>query len=531
MIRATTGGVLRSYRKNLMNSFITQSKAMNTVLTQRNYNSYAEDPASAAKEFRLRRSRMTVQSQHTICTDTWHKYQAAFSSLESISQMVDNDTGDFMHTIKGMTLSWLDDPKGDAREQLTKALAQTSEALIQNMNQTYGDTFIFAGADGHNVPFEVRTAKDGTNKLYYRDVPVDAAEPKLMKDSNGAEVTLNGDFLLAGTTLVKESDVPEITALERDADGDPITVAAVDQESGNVYYVKAGKTGKTEAQLIQDLGFTGTTAADLNDTERAALEAEKAKYTRTSEFRNPLEDNLSIYYDPNDLVSKDLYDTTSDGLMKDENGAFYTVTRDGDTYYIAQDSANAKISDVTISQADYDEACLDAEKLEYLKNEKLFVDIGLGFQENENGKLIESSAYNAALIGINFLGSGLDEDGDPKNIYSLVQRMKEISESVPEDGSWNDVWDEFDRLVGKFEKAASQFHTDFTNMDASTSKLETNVNLLKENYYNLQEQYSELADIEPVEAISSFLWAQYSYNAALKVGNSILSQSLMDYLN
>ena len=33
------------------------------------------------------------------------------------------------------------------------------------------------------------------------------------------------------------------------------------------------------------------------------------------------------------------------------------------------------------------------------------------------------------------------------------------------------------------------------------------------------------------DAISAFLWAQYSYNAALKVGNSILGQSLMDYLS
>ena len=34
-----------------------------------------------------------------------------------------------------------------------------------------------------------------------------------------------------------------------------------------------------------------------------------------------------------------------------------------------------------------------------------------------------------------------------------------------------------------------------------------------------------------VDAITSFLYAEYAYNAALKVGNSVLSQSLMDYLN
>ena len=90
MIRATTGGVLKSYRSNLMNSFISQNKARDTVLTQRTFNSYAEDPASAAKAFRLRNSRMTAHSQYNICNDTYHKYQAAWGCLESVSQMVDN---------------------------------------------------------------------------------------------------------------------------------------------------------------------------------------------------------------------------------------------------------------------------------------------------------------------------------------------------------------------------------------------------------------------------------------------------------
>ena len=62
MIRATTGGVLKSYRRNLMNSFIARNKAQDTVLTQRNFNSYAEDPAAAARAFKLRKARMTVES-------------------------------------------------------------------------------------------------------------------------------------------------------------------------------------------------------------------------------------------------------------------------------------------------------------------------------------------------------------------------------------------------------------------------------------------------------------------------------------
>ena len=82
MIRATTGGVLKSYRRNLMNSFIARNKAQDTVLSQRNFNSYAEDPAAAARAFKLRKARMTVESQYSICTDTQKKYETGWTCLE-----------------------------------------------------------------------------------------------------------------------------------------------------------------------------------------------------------------------------------------------------------------------------------------------------------------------------------------------------------------------------------------------------------------------------------------------------------------
>ena len=177
MIRATTGGVLKSYRRNLMNSFIARNKAQDTVLTQRNFNSYAEDPTSAARAFKLRKARMTVQSQYSVCTDTHKKFQTGWSSLEGISKLIDTETAEPMKTLTGTTLSMLNDPTGDAREQLTKVLDQISQTIVQNLNQKYGENFIFSGADGHNVPFEIKD-----DKLYYRGVPVDAAVPNVVMD-------------------------------------------------------------------------------------------------------------------------------------------------------------------------------------------------------------------------------------------------------------------------------------------------------------------------------------------------------------
>ena len=441
MIRATTGGVLKSYRRNLMNSFIARNKAQDTVLTQRNFNSYAEDPTSAARAFKLRKARMTVQSQYSVCTDTHKKFQTGWSSLEGISKLIDTETAEPMKTLTGTTLSMLNDPTGDAREQLTKVLDQISQTIVQNLNQKYGENFIFSGADGHNVPFEIKD-----DKLYYRGVPVDAAVPNVVMDG-GAPMGID-----PATGLV-------------DANG--------------TTYVK-----DPASSLVKRSTFDAMDPAD------------QPKILKQN--ANP-----------------------GDPQRFNENG----VPDPNGEYYLNLDQAE------TMTKEEYETAVSDAEKLKYLMNEKQFVDIGLGFQENENGQLIESSAYNAALNGLTFIGYGLDADGDPKNIYALVQKMKEISSRVKDGENWTDEdYDEFDGLVKKLERASSEFKTEFTNMSAGTQKLENNVELLEDNFYNLQEQYADIEDVDMADAITSFVWAQYCYNAALKVGNSVLSESLMDYL-
>ena len=67
MIRATTGGVLRGYRSNLMNSFITLNNARNTMLTQRNFNSYAEDPAAASNIISATTPTVNISRASALC--------------------------------------------------------------------------------------------------------------------------------------------------------------------------------------------------------------------------------------------------------------------------------------------------------------------------------------------------------------------------------------------------------------------------------------------------------------------------------
>ncbi len=340
MIRSTTNGVLRSYQYNLQRSTHTLNKARDTVLTGRRFNSFAEDPATAAHSFKLRTSLLRVDSQYSVGESVVRKYDVAWGALSSVT--------DDLRDAKTAILTGKNPPTASGRNALGQELCQLAEGISKTMNVKYGDNFVFAGADGLNAPFEF---KDGT--LSYRGIDLNTNDPD-------------------------------------------------------------------ELKKLEDL----------------------------------------------------------------------------------------------------------------LQNEKKFADIGLGLKESEDGKLLESSAFDVALHGANFLGYGRDKDGDPKNVVCLINRMGEILKNCDADGNFRgNEEEEYSRLLGKFEDAFGTFTSKHTELDARAGFLKDNQKQLQNTSYAMQEQIAGMENVDPADAIMSYSWAQYCYNSALKVGNSILSQSLMDFMH
>lgn len=68
-------------------------------------------------------------------------------------------------------------------------------------------------------------------------------------------------------------------------------------------------------------------------------------------------------------------------------------------------------------------------------------------------------------------------------------------------------------------------------LDTRATFVNTNQERLESLDDSMNEQIVSIEDIDPAEAITALMWAQYSYNAALRIGTNILSQSLIDYMN
>ena len=473
--RMTTVGTLKNYRYSLNGSNNTMTKAMSTVLTRRLFNSYAEDPALATRCFQIRNSYWKAQSQLNVNESLRHKYDVAWESMSNMSTDLYALAEDTAYTSVIRSLS---DPTGPGRTALGQSLSSKAKDLAQIMNGRYGENYIFSGADTLNAPFTWDAYK---NPAYIEGTP-DAANP---------------DHIAA---FPYEAAAGGVTDVEADA------ATEVLKNPKYVDTLKPGDEGYQPQYLHKDTGEPTDVEAD------ATVPKKNEKYDPTTSFKY----------------------LKSDG----------TGTND--------ETEAAKVLYYRGVRVDSNEPA-DVEKMEYfLKGESKYIDVGLGHKETD-GEVVSSTVFDSSLQGIYFSGGygtrdGVkveieDDEGNietmvvdniPNNIISVVSEMGEILQRCrKDDGAWDSKEDQFrfKALVDQFEKGCSSFRERWTEMDTQSGFLRDNSELLTDTKDSLQQQYMELEDADPAAAISDFMFARYCYDAALKVGNSVLSQSLMDYMN
>ena len=169
---------------------------------------------------------------------------------------------------------------------------------------------------------------------------------------------------------------------------------------------------------------------------------------------------------------------------------------------------------------------------QWAEDDPLYVDIGLGFELDENGEVIASTAFDSSISGIDIMGYGLDEDSDPKNMASLMLRLADVFEGYdPDTKTWNNGSEEdASRLVNKFLDSKKAMIDKYAELDAEAKYLNTNGTQLESNFDALNVELESIERVDQVDAITELVWAQTCYSAALQVGVNVIPQSLMDYM-
>ena len=446
--RTTTVGSLKSYRYDLNRSNNTMNKRMNTVLTQRTFNSYAEDPAMATRCFQLRRAFQRTASQLTVNDSLRHKYDVAWSAKLTASQDIYAMADD---TSFGSIIRGANGADASGRNALGQSLTSKAKDLVQIMNGRYGENYVFGGADTLNVPFTWEpeenpvyiAAPDGTNADHAAAFQY-MADPAKVADGTLPEGTLyTNDPTLANQVTVDGNQVPEENKAYND--------------SYPYKYLKEDGTPTNSAKEAKSvLCFRGVRV-----------------------------------------------DSNAEG---------------------------------------------DIRKMEVFLKETKYVDIGLGHKERD-GEAVSSSVFNSALQGVYYTGGYGTTDkievtlsnGNtatvedvPQNLINIIDRLGTILQRCdPDNGNYASEEDEAEAraLFKQFEDHKDLYIQRWTELDTETGFLRDNSELLTNTADSLSQQFMALEDEDPAAAISAYMFARYCYDTALKVGNSILSQSLMDYIN
>jgi len=158
------------------------------------------------------------------------------------------------------------------------------------------------------------------------------------------------------------------------------------------------------------------------------------------------------------------------------------------------------------------------------KDDSLYVDLGMGLSLDGIGNVVPSSAFDVSLPGIKAIGFGVDTEGFSNNAIILAGQLADELEKTPFDV------DKYGKMVEKFKSLGTNVLNEVTNLGVKSEFLSTTKDRLENNDISLQEQMLEVEGIDTAEAITDYMWNQYAYNAALKVGTSILSPSFIDFM-
>ncbi len=163
--------------------------------------------------------------------------------------------------------------------------------------------------------------------------------------------------------------------------------------------------------------------------------------------------------------------------------------------------------------------------LDELSKETSYVDLGFGLALDGNGTVDAASAFNTSLPGIKMMGYGQDANGNPKNMILLAGEISRVLREEPFDR------DQYKEFLDGFEDRRNDVLEQVTILGTQTEFLTTTKTRLENSEISLAKQLDSVVNVDMAGAIMDFSWAQYAYNAALKVGTQILSPSFIDFMS
>ena len=239
MMRITTNSTLRTYQNGLYKTTNRLYSAMSKMMSGRNFDTYASDPAGATRAFKIHSSLNATRVQASNNETVLNKFQTAWSIEQEVLSQV-NELG-LEPALGGLTGT-------NHEETVLKSYAQVlragAESIVQSLNGKYDDAFIFNGSETGEAPFAIVTNAAGQQVLTFRGEEVvagDQADLDQMAGEHlwvdigiGFQLDANGE-VVSSTAYDSALSGLNVLGYGQDADGDPQDIVSIMLELADIY--------------------------------------------------------------------------------------------------------------------------------------------------------------------------------------------------------------------------------------------------------------------------------------------------------
>lgn len=176
---------------------------------------------------------------------------------------------------------------------------------------------------------------------------------------------------------------------------------------------------------------------------------------------------------------------------------------------------------------------------DFLK-EHSYIDLGFGMEFIKDAatgqatdEIAPASAFDMAMPGIKMVGYGTNGEtvtinGQTVDVSkNLVNLAGQLAALLREEELNKD---DFTKCWNQMEQGTSDLMDQVSALGTKYNLLETTLDRLETEKLDIETQFDNTVNIDPAEAIMNYSWADYAYNSALKVGTSIISPSLLDFV-
>ncbi len=257
--------------------------------------------------------------------------------------------------------------------------------------------------------------------------------------------------------------------------------------------------------------------------------------------------NISAVNGTNDLESRMAYATAIEQLQ--ESMVTALNSKYGETFVFAGNEGKKPpftLEDAKDANGDslgYKELYYRGQRVDDLTadsplvNEHSYVDLGFGLEITQpaggGDEVTSSSAFDSALPGAKLVGYGTTEveleDGTKVTVSNnLVNLAGQLAKELKNPDF--ELTDEYKAKWTQFEDTANDLRDQVSILGTKTQLLKSTLERLENEKLNIETQFDSTVNIEPAEAIMNYSWANYAYNSALKVGTSIITPSLLDFI-